>query len=228
MSVLLAYRRTVALPLTVAVAVLCLAHFPLHLTAPALMFVYFAALAYGWSGSAPESVDAPRFPRVLALTIAILAIAGAAWITLRFAYEPLFSETKKLQLQVRTESAMRASDAFNSAPIARENLAAIAGLLAKRRGDIDLLMMRAGNDRILGNFDDARAAYQEALRYERRPELYYELGCVDLQLGHRDEALEALYQAVLFSRTYFDGLSPDVVDALTARLRREAPYLVGH
>ena len=223
-----AFARTVALPLAIAVAVLCLAHFPLHLTAPALMFVYFGALAYGWSGSAPKSVDAPRLPRVLSFAIAALAIGGAGWIMLRFAYVPLFSETKKLQLQVRTEAAMHASDAFSSAPIARENLATIAGLLAKRRGDIDLLMMRAGNDRILGNFDDARAAYQEALRYERRPELYYELGCVDLQLGHRDEALEALYQAVLFSRTYFDGLSPDVVDALTTRLRREAPYLTGH
>jgi hypothetical protein len=223
-----AFARTVALPLAVAIAVLCLAHFPLHLTAPALMFVYFGALAYGWSGSAPESVDAPNLPRALAFSLAALVIGGAAWIALRFAYDPLFSETKKLQLQARTESAMRAGEAFTSAPIARENLATIAGLLPKRPGDIDLLMMRAANDRILGNFDDARAAYQEALRYERRPELYYELGCVDLQLGHRDEALEALYQAALFSRTYFDGLSPDVVDALTARLRREAPYLTGH
>src|SRR5204863_284214 len=57
-----AFARVAALPLAIALGVLCLAHFPLHLTAPALMFVYFGALAYGWSGNAPEVVDTPRVP----------------------------------------------------------------------------------------------------------------------------------------------------------------------
>ena len=97
--------------------------------------------------------------------------------------------------------------------------------MSKRAGDIDYLMMRAANDRVLGNYEEARATYQEALRYDRRPELYYELGTTDLQLGRRDEGLDALYQAVLFSRNYLQSLSPDVVSELKARLQREAPYL---
>jgi len=47
----------------------------------------------------------------------------------------------------------------------------------------------------------------------------------ELQMGRRAEALDALFQAVLFSRIYFEALSPDVVDELKARLQREAPYL---
>lgn len=224
-----AFARTAALPLAVAIAVLCLAHFPLHLTAPALMFVYFGSLVYGWSDDASRVEDA-RIPRIIAVTVvfvgAILAIAGAAWITKRFAYDPFVAETKKLRLKSRTEEAMNLGDPFRSAPLARDNLATINQFLPKRPGDVDYLMMRGANDRLLGNYDDARAAYQEALEYDRRPELYYELGCTELEMGRRNEALDALFQAVLFSRIYLDSLSPDVVDALNARLRREAPYLV--
>lgn len=222
-----AFARTAALPLAVAMGVLCLAHFPLHLTAPALMFVYFGSLVYGWSDDAPR-VEESRIPRALAVVAAIIAIAGAAWIARHFAYDPFVAETKKLALKSRTEQAMNSGDSSRSAPMARDNLVTISQFLPKRPGDVDYLMMRGANDRVLGNYDDARAAYQEALSYDRRPELYYELGCTDLQLGRRDEALDALFQAVLFSRIYLDSLSPDVVAALNARLRREAPHLVGH
>jgi O-antigen ligase len=222
-----AFARTATLPLAIAMGVLCLAHFPLHLTAPALTFVYLGALVYGWSDEAPR-LEESRVPRAIAALLAIVAIAGAVWIAKRFAYDPFVCEGKKLQLQARTEQAMNSGDTYRIAPIARANLATIADCLRRREGDVDFLMMRAANDRLLGNHEDARASYQEALRYDRRPELYYELGCTDLQLGRRDEALDTLYQAVLFSRTYLESLSPDVVDALNARLGREAPYLVGH
>lgn len=219
-----AFARTAALPLGVAMGVLCLAHFPLHLTAPVLTFVYLGALAYGWSDEAPEVVEL-RVPRVAAAIVALAAIAGMAWITLRFAYDPFVAEGKKLALKDRTEQVAAMGDPFRSAPAARENLTAIGESLAKRPGDIDYLMMRGANDRVLGNYEEARASYQEALRYDRRPELYAELGVTELQMGHRAEALDALFQAVLFSRTYFESLSPDVVDELRVRLQREAPYL---
>ncbi|HEX3581334.1 MAG TPA: hypothetical protein VH087_06205, partial [Thermoanaerobaculia bacterium] len=219
-----AFARTAALPLAIAMGVLCLAHFPLHLTAPALMFVYFGALIYGWSDEAPL-VEELRVPRLVAGIVAVAAIAGAIWIALRFAYDPLVSEAKKLQIQNRTEEAMNLGEPFRSAPVARENLSRIGQYLAKRPGDVDYLMMRAANQRVLGDYGDARASYQEALRYDRRPELYYELGSTDLQLGLRDEAVDALFQAALFSRTYLDSLTPDVVTDIKARLRREAPHL---
>jgi hypothetical protein len=222
-----AFARTATLPLAVAMGVLCLAHFPLHLTAPTLMFVYFGALVYGWSDDAPRLEEA-RVPRAIAVAAAIVAIAGAAWIAKRFAYDPFVAETHKLGVKRRTEQAMNLGDPLQSAPMARETLVTIGRYLPKHPGDVDYLMMRGANDRLLGNYDDARAAYQEALRFDRRPELYYELGCTELQMGRRDEALDTLFQAVLFSRIYLDSLSPDVVDALNARLRREAPHLVGH
>src|SRR6185369_5177631 len=81
------FARTAVIPLAVALAVLSLAHFPLHLTAPAIMFVYFGALMWGWSGHAP--VIAPRRAPI-ALRLAIPAVViGLAVITIyRFAYLP--------------------------------------------------------------------------------------------------------------------------------------------
>ncbi len=222
-----AFARTAALPLAVAMGVLCLAHFPLHLTAPALMFVYLGALVYGWSDEAPQ-VEETGLPCAIGVVIAIAAVAGAVWIALRFAYEPFICEQNKLRIKTKTEEVLGMGDPFRSAPVAQENLAAIGPCIAKRPGDVDYLMMRAANDRVLGNYEEARASYQQALRYDRRPELYAELGVTDLQMGRRDEALDALFQAVLFSRIYLDSLSPDVVAELNARLRREAPHLVGH
>ncbi|HEY2325310.1 MAG TPA: O-antigen ligase family protein [Thermoanaerobaculia bacterium] len=219
-----AFARTAALPLAVAMGVLCLAHFPLHLTAPALMFVYLGALVYGWSDEPPE-VEESRIPRAVGAIAAVVAIGVAVWVTMRFAYDPFVAEGKKLQLKSRTEQVLAMGDAYRSAPIARENLARIGEYLAKRPGDVDYLMLRGANDRVLGNYEEARASYEEALRYDRRPELYAEVGVTELQMGRRQEALDALFQAVLFSRVYFESLSPDVVDELTARLHREAPYL---
>ncbi|HEX3110417.1 MAG TPA: O-antigen ligase family protein [Thermoanaerobaculia bacterium] len=222
-----AFARTAALPLAVALAVLCLAHFPLHLTAPVLMFVYLGALVYGWSDESPR-IEELRLLRAAGAFCAVLAIAGSVWIALHFAYDPFVAEGKKLQLKARTEQVLAMGDPYRTAPIARENLAKIGENLPKRPGDIDYLMLRAANDRVLGNYEDARDSYLEALRYDRRPELYAELGVTELQMGRRQEALDALYQAVLFSRVYLDSLSPDVVDELKARLRREAPYLDVH
>jgi O-antigen ligase len=222
-----AFARTAALPLAVAMGVLCLAHFPLHLTAPALMFVYLGALVYGWSDEAPQVEPVGRLRAVPYMIVAFLAIAGAVWIAKRFAYDPFVCEGKKLQIKTRTEDALGIGESFRSAPVARENIVAIDQCLPRRAGDVDYLMLRAANDRVLGNYESARGSYQEALRYDRRPELYAELGVTDLQMGRRDEALDALFQAVLFSRIYLDSLSPDVAAELKARLRREAPHLVG-
>ena len=222
-----AFARTAALPLAVAMGVLCLAHFPLHLTAPALMFVYLGALVYGWSDDAPQVEEMGRLRAGPHIIIAIVAIAGAVWAAKRFAYDPFVCENKKLRIRSRTEEALGIGDPFRTAPAVRSNLALIDECLPKRPGDVDYLMLRAANDRVLGNYEGARASYQQALRYDRRPELYAELGVTDLQMGRRDEALDALFQAVLFSRIYLDSLSPDVVDELKARLRRDAPHLVG-
>jgi tetratricopeptide (TPR) repeat protein len=78
-------------------------------------------------------------------------------------------------------------------------------------------MVLAGAYRFLGNRREAIAVYQSALRYDRRPELYYNLGQTQLEDGQTGSGLRNLITAVIHDPVYLDEISdhqPEVRHAL--------------
>jgi tetratricopeptide (TPR) repeat protein len=65
--------------------------------------------------------------------------------------------------------------------------------------NIGYLMVKAANEGALQDYAAAEATYRKALSYDRRPELYLNLGLTQLNLGRTAEGTQSLLTACRFS-----------------------------
>jgi len=232
--------RTLALPTSVAIAILCLAHFPLHLAASTLTIVYIATLCVAWGAHAEVKVPPAlnerlaailrprRLSPVLSIAFVIVVVIGAAFLISRIALQPWQCNLTEEEIRTRTSLTYDSvTDPVQTSRNAHQNLAALETCLDVAPHDIALYMLAAANQRLIGRDADAATMYRRALQYDRRPELYYNLGVVELQLHQRDEAIADLLTAVSFSRAYLRDLPADVQAEVSDALRRQYPYLAG-
>jgi tetratricopeptide (TPR) repeat protein len=126
------------------------------------------------------------------LTIAIVTAAGAAAYC--FCIERW--RCNNLEKVIEGESLLAADRArqprfaWRAAGQARQSLARAERCLSWCTRNPNLLMMAGLNHRTLQRYDAAAAAYKEALRLDRRPEIYFSLGATELEAGRREEAIE--------------------------------------
>jgi tetratricopeptide (TPR) repeat protein len=87
---------------------------------------------------------------------------------------------------------------------------------ARCYGDAELHNYRGMNHEILRQDHLALAAYELALTYDERPELYSNLSRVQLRLGRPDEAIDSLVRALRFSPLVYvpEPLKPEVEERL--------------
>lgn len=232
--------RTLALPTSASVVILCLAHFPLHLAASTVTIVYIATLCVAWGVHAevkvPPALNARlaailrprRLPLALFMAFALLVVIGATFLIGRIALQPWQCNLTEKKVQARTSLTYdNVADAVQTSRNAHENLAALEPCLDVAPHNIALYMLAAANERLIGRDADAATMYRRALQHDRRPELYYNLGVVELQLHQHDAAIADLLTAVSFSRAYLRDLPADVQTEVTDALRRQYPYLAG-
>jgi tetratricopeptide (TPR) repeat protein len=231
--------RTLALPLAVGIGILCLAHFPLHLAASTVVIIYVAALCVAWGAYAEIAASPMRarvaallrsrsLPMPLAASLTILVAIGGALLAWRLAWQPWQCNIAKKEIEARTNMAYDVVvDTFRVSRMARTNMAALEPCLAAMPTDVSLYMLAAANDRLVGRVDEAATMYRKALQYDRRPELYYNLGLMELALKQRGPAVADLLTAVRFSRQYLADLPIDVQNEIMDALRRQYPHLVG-
>ncbi len=232
--------RTLALPTSVAIAILCLAHFPLHLAASTVTIVYIATLCVAWGAHAEVEVPPAlnerlaailrprRLSPALSIAFVLVVVIGAAFLISRIALKPWQCNLTEKEIQARTSLTYDSvADPIQTSRNAHENLAALEPCLDVAPHDIALYMLAAANQRLIGRDADAATMYRRALQYDRRPELYYNLGVVELQLHQRDAAIADLLTAVSFSRAYLHDLPADVQAEVSDALRRRYPYLPG-
>lgn len=222
--------KTLSLPLAVAIAILCVAQFPLHLSAPLLILTYICALCVAWGSLAesrwPAHGTLPAVPRWAAAVAIVAAVTLGTFVIEHNCYWPYVCNIEKNAIYESTDAITNA-DPYKAAPVARTNLRILRHCIDENPLDIDLYMLAAANYRILGLNEQAAQTYETALRYDRRPEIYYSLGTVELEMKKRPEALGHLLLAVRFSRQYLQDLPTDVQAEINRTLQREFPYLVG-
>lgn len=93
-------------------------------------------------------------------------------------------------------------------PIARQNVARLMTCMSCA-DDVNRAMVLAANLRFMDRGPEAIAVYRDALRYDRRPELYLNLGQTLLDLGDEEEGMRVLTTACL--------AAPNLVDYIPAR-----------
>ena len=98
----------------------------------------------------------------------------------------------------------RISDTYQRINLARKNLARCEACLETFPDDYQLHLLRAANLRILGSYDEAVRTFQHALTLTERPEIYAQMGEVEIERGNVEAAKRALLRAAMFNIVYVE------------------------
>ena len=130
--------------------------------------------------------------------LALLLFFAGSTLTWRFIVKPLQCNRMLRQMTARTERSFRTEGSPRAAAHAHADLSSAIHCAKYVPTNIDTYMIAAANLRVLGRAEEAVSMYQRALRYDRRPELYINLGQTLIQAGHREEGLAMLVLAARF------------------------------
>lgn len=133
-------------------------------------------------------------PRLLVsgVLIAWLLFAFYRWCFLPYACNIFKRKTEATMLAA--ENAIGTGRAIT----ARNNVDMTLRWIKRCPNDLDLYMIAGGSLRQIGRSDQAIGMYAMALRLDRRPELYLNLGQSQAEAGQLAEAVPALVEAVRF------------------------------
>jgi tetratricopeptide (TPR) repeat protein len=143
---------------------------------------------------------------VAAIVVGALAIAAID----RVAYQPWRCSVMRRTLEPATLLLWERHDSF-VAPRARENAAMARACISVTPYDSAPYMIAAANDRLAGDYVTAAAMYERALRSDRRPEIYFDLGLMQLELARTADAEENFVQAGSFDPYTILDIPPDDV-----------------
>lgn len=145
--------------------------------------------------------------RALKWLAAAFMCAAAVWAVYRLSWLPYQCEVA----QKRTEAAVIAITGMVATPrvveVARNSMDRMQRCIEICPADVGLYMALAANQQVMGLLPAAANTYITALRYDRRPEIYLNLGRVQLQLNAQDEAVRNLTKACLFNINYINEIS---------------------
>jgi hypothetical protein len=131
--------------------------------------------------------------RILIVVLTLVASVGAAY---RYAILPYRANLAKRQLNLSTATARQTPHAMSSAALARENVSTARFWIARIPEDVALRVPLMVNLMLLKRHDEAERAALEALRYEIRPELLFNLALSQLELGKASQAVENFSSAL--------------------------------
>ena len=162
--------------------------------------------------------------RIIRLIIpaATVALAGAALyllVLLPYRHNLMKKEIEREFDTLLAQSGGQ-STKFSAAATIRGNVTRIRAALRTSPTDIDLHMELAAQYRFLGRYDDAAAAYEEALRFHRRPEIYRNLAESHLAAGRVKESIENYGFAVAFSPMEMNFVPPALMPDVTAAAQK--------
>ena len=111
-------------------------------------------------------------------------------------------------------------DTYSTALAARRNRAVLEICLRHDPTDVSMLMIAAANDQLANNYHGAITLYRTALKEDRRPELYLNLGNCEIAAGLREEGIADLVEAVAFEPSYIAAVEDVPVRLAVERAAR--------
>jgi len=120
-------------------------------------------------------------------------IAAAAFVAIRdISYTPVHCNDVAMNVGGEMTSMLSSTDQVRVTVETRENLARLEPCRRKLPWNVNLHMLAAANYAARDMHENAVSEYREALRYDRRPEIYLNLGTELIKTGRVDEAIEPL------------------------------------
>ncbi len=168
--------------------------------------------------------------RLIRLIVAAGVVAFAAYAVYALTYEPLVCDTRSKQIQNRALAMFNLPRGPSIARNAQEGIATLQRCLVIRPTAIEMYMTVAVEDRILGRLQHAAQMYSEALKFDQRPELYFELGSTQLEMNQRDAAIASLTRACSFDINLANSIpDPSVAAIVVDAVRNQRAHgTAGH
>ena len=160
---------------------------------------------------------------VVRALLTLLIAAGAAFAVKTLAVDPLRCNQLERAVIADTEVVFVHPESIESwrVPVlARQSVVRINDCLGPCTVNPNLLMLYAANLRVLGQHESAIEAYQRALKLDRRPEIYFNLGMTELALGRQEAAIRDFVKAGR-SGYLFNDIEIDLVREEVERRLRE-------
>lgn len=154
--------------------------------------------------------------RGLRAAAAVVIAAAAAWLVVHVCYYPWICNNEKATAHRTLERLYAHSDEVTARIAARRVIETMDRCIATNPADVGQSMIRGAALRMLGRPGEAADEYRRALRYDRRPELYLNLGLSHLESGNEDAAVNQLVLASLTFRPYLFDLTGSVHDRVAA------------
>jgi tetratricopeptide (TPR) repeat protein len=160
--------------------------------------------------------------RVLRWLAACVVAALAGYAVYGLAWRPFRCNVVTKRVQTMAEDIFELPTTMTVVMEARQGIAEMQRCIASCPTDVDAYMTVAAHDRVIGRLQHAAAMYSEALKYDRRPELFFNLGIVEYELNQSDAALGALTKACTFSIEYADDIpDPNLRQAVLSAVRAQ-------
>jgi tetratricopeptide (TPR) repeat protein len=103
-----------------------------------------------------------------------------------------------IHAQKTGEALFLARQSRRTAIAARDGLYPLQRCIESCPTDVELYVNLALYELLLRRFDHAAQTYREALKYDQRPEVYFNLGLVELQRNRRTDAIASFIKACSF------------------------------
>ena len=119
-------------------------------------------------------------PARIGLSLLIVAAAAAAahrTVAVQYRCNAVLKRVEERTL------ATGGADAFRSSLLTRLNLDELERCRADAPWDVQFPMFMAGNYWVRGDLEAARETYRQSLQVDRRPEIYRNLGLIELELN---------------------------------------------
>jgi tetratricopeptide (TPR) repeat protein len=130
--------------------------------------------------------------------LSVAVVAAAAMAIHFFCVKPLMCDIEEKRLERSTLRLTQRPDSYAVRRQAAANLDSAAACIRIQPDNVNFYMIAAANCRLLGQRHRAIDFFEQALRYDRRRELFVNLGNVQGEVGMRNEAIENLTRATIF------------------------------
>jgi len=158
------------------------------------------------------------------LTLALLLLAATIALIERVMVPRVRCNLAKGEVNRIVRRFHRIGDEYQRINMARKNLAKCDACLSVFPEDYQLHLLRAANLRILGRPDEAVRSFEHALALTERPEIYAQIGEVEIERGNVEAARRALLRAatfnIMFVETVDDPLKTEIYSAVYDRNER--------
>ncbi len=141
-------------------------------------------------------------------------IAAAAFVAVRYvSYTPVRCNDIAVNVGGQLTNLLNRSDQVMLTVVTRENLARLEPCRRKVPWNVNVHMLTAANYSVRDMHEEAVREYREALRYDRRPEIYLGLGTELVKAGHVDEAIRPLTIAYSINKDFIYEITNQDIQA---------------